>query len=38
MNSHGDPLHVNTILKSIKNVNEKFDMNIRLFMEPYDWD
>lgn len=36
VNQHGDALHVNTIIDSIKEANEKFNMNIRLLMEPYD--
>ncbi|WP_099205403.1 creatininase family protein [Scatolibacter rhodanostii] len=36
INYHGDALHIKTILDSIKSANEKFNMNIRLLMEPYD--
>lgn len=36
VNQHGDALHVNTIINSIKAANEKFNMSIRLLMEPYD--
>lgn len=36
VNQHGDALHVSTIINSIKTANEKYSMNIRLLMEPYD--
>lgn len=36
VNQHGDALHINTIISSIKAANEKFGMRIRLLMEPYD--
>lgn len=36
VNYHGDPLHVKSIIDSIKLAREKFNMNIRLLIEPYD--
>lgn len=36
VNQHGDAMHVSTIINSIKISNEKYNMNIRILMEPYD--
>jgi len=36
VNQHGDPLHIKTILDSIKESNKIHDMNIKLLMEPFD--
>lgn len=36
INYHADALHVKTILNAIKDSNERFDMNIRLLVEPYE--
>lgn len=36
LNQHGDPLHIKTILESIKEANSKYEMQIQMVMEPYE--
>lgn len=36
VNEHGDPLHIRTILESVKDANSEYGMQIRLLMEPHE--
>lgn len=36
INFHGDPLHMQTILDAAKLANSKYEMEVRLLLEPYE--
>lgn len=36
INYHGDPLHMQTILEAAKLANSKYEMEVRLLLEPYE--
>ncbi len=36
INYHGDPLHMQTILEAAKQADDKYEMEVRLLLEPYE--